>query len=56
MANGRGYTLLLDGKRIPVKAREEYLIPGMRHGGEVVAGTRTIHVFGGHRVDRERQA
>jgi hypothetical protein len=24
------------------------------HAGEVVAGTRTIHAFGGHRADRER--
>ena len=51
------YTLLIAGKRIPVKAGEEYLIPrGVCHGGEVVARTRTIHVFGGHRADRERHA
>jgi quercetin dioxygenase-like cupin family protein len=51
------YTLLIAGKRIHVKAGEEYLIAsGVPHGGEVVAGTRTIHVFGGHRADRERQA
>ena len=50
------YTLLIAGKHIPIKAGEEYLIPrGVRHGGEVLAGTRTIHVFGGHRADRERQ-
>jgi quercetin dioxygenase-like cupin family protein len=50
------YTLLIAGKRIPINAGEEYLIPrGVRHGGEVLAGTRTIHVFGGHRADRERQ-
>ena len=50
------YTLLIAGKRIPIKAGEEYLIPrGVRHGGEVLAGTRTIHAFGGHRADRERQ-
>jgi len=48
------YTLLIDGWRIPVKAGDEYLIPrGVAHSGEVVAGTRTIHAFGGHRVDRE---
>jgi quercetin dioxygenase-like cupin family protein len=47
------YTLLIDGKRIPVHAGEEYVIPrGILHGGEVVAGTRTIHAFGGHRADR----
>jgi quercetin dioxygenase-like cupin family protein len=49
------YTLIIDGKRIPVKAGEEYFIArGVVHSGEVLAGTRTIHVFGGHRADRER--
>jgi mannose-6-phosphate isomerase-like protein (cupin superfamily) len=48
------YTLLIDGKRISINAGEEYLIPrGVGHSGEVVAGTRTIHAFGGHRADRE---
>jgi mannose-6-phosphate isomerase-like protein (cupin superfamily) len=48
------YTLLIDGRRIPINAGEEYLIPrGVPHSGEVVAGTRTIHAFGGHRADRE---
>jgi quercetin dioxygenase-like cupin family protein len=47
------YTLIVDGERIPVKAGEEYLIlEGVRHSGEVLAGTRTIHAFGGHRADR----
>jgi len=47
------YTLIIRGKRIPVRAGEEYFIPrGAAHSGEVVAGTRTIHAFGGHRVDR----
>jgi mannose-6-phosphate isomerase-like protein (cupin superfamily) len=47
------YTLIIHGERIPVKAGEEYLIPrGVSHGGEVLAGTRTIHAFGGHRADR----
>jgi mannose-6-phosphate isomerase-like protein (cupin superfamily) len=51
------YTLIIDGKGIPVKAGEEYFIPrGVPHGGEVIAGTRTIHAFGGHRAKRiERQ-
>jgi mannose-6-phosphate isomerase-like protein (cupin superfamily) len=49
------YTLIMDGRRIPVRAGEEYFIPnGLWHGGETVAGTRTIHVFGGHRADRAR--
>jgi mannose-6-phosphate isomerase-like protein (cupin superfamily) len=48
------YTLVIHGKRIAVKAGEEYLIArGVRHSGEVAAGTRTIHAFGGHRADRE---
>jgi len=47
------YTLITGGRRIPVRAGEEYFIPrGVAHGGEVLAGTRTIHAFGGHRVDR----
>jgi len=47
------YTLIINGLRIPLKAGEEYLIPcGVRHSGEVLAGTRTIHAFGGHRADR----
>ena len=47
------YTLIIDGERIQVRAGEEYLIPrGVSHGGEVLAGTRTIHAFGGHRASR----
>ena len=47
------YTLILNVERIPVKAGEEFLIPrGVEHSGEVLAGTRTIHAFGGHRADR----
>jgi quercetin dioxygenase-like cupin family protein len=47
------YTLIVDGRRIALNAGDEYFIPrGVLHGGEVVAGTRTIHAFGGHRADR----
>jgi len=47
------YTLIIDGERISVKAGEEHFIPrGVVHSGEVLAGTRTIHAFGGHRADR----
>jgi mannose-6-phosphate isomerase-like protein (cupin superfamily) len=47
------YTLRIDGKRIPVRAGEEYFIPkGTWHEGEAVAGTRTIHAFGGRRAER----
>ncbi len=47
------YTLIIAGERIEVKAGQEYFIPhGVAHSGEVEAGTRTIHAFGGHRADR----
>jgi mannose-6-phosphate isomerase-like protein (cupin superfamily) len=47
------YTLVIEGRRIPVKAGEEYFIPrGVSHGGEALAGTRTIHAFGGRRAER----
>ena len=47
------YTLIIDGRRIPLKTGGEYVIArGVPHRGEVVAGTRTIHAFGGHRADR----
>jgi quercetin dioxygenase-like cupin family protein len=50
------YTLLIDNERVSVPAGEEYFIPrGVVHAGEVVAGTRTIHAFGGHRADRIRE-
>jgi hypothetical protein len=49
------YTLLIDGKRIPLRAGEEYVISrGVLQGGEVRTGTRTIHALGGHRADRVR--
>jgi quercetin dioxygenase-like cupin family protein len=47
------YTLIIDGERIALNARDEYLIAkGTRHSGEVAAGTRTIHCFGGPRAGR----
>jgi len=50
------YTMIIDGRRIPVRGGEEYLIPkGLVHGGEPVAGTRTIHAFGGRRADRMKR-
>lgn len=51
------YTLILDGHEVCVKAGQEYFIPrGTRIAGRATAGTRTIHVFGGHRADRCRVA
>ena len=50
------YTLLIEGTRIPLHAGQEYVIPrGVVHGGEVIAGTRTIHAFGGRRAGRISQ-
>lgn len=50
------YTLIIDTSKISLKAGDEYFIPrGVLHGGEVIAGTRTIHAFGGHRADRAAQ-
>jgi mannose-6-phosphate isomerase-like protein (cupin superfamily) len=50
------YTLVFGDKRVPIPAGGEYFIPkGTWHGGEVIAGTRTIHAFGGHRADRVRR-
>jgi len=47
------YTLVIEGARFPLKAGQEYVIPrGVLHGGEVLAGTRTIHAFGGQRAKR----
>ena len=47
------YTLIIDGRHIPLNAGSEYLIPrGVLQSGEVLAGTRTIHAFGGHRASR----
>ena len=46
-------TLIIDGGRIVLNDGDEYFIPRrVVHSGEVVAGTRTIHAFGGHRADR----
>jgi quercetin dioxygenase-like cupin family protein len=49
------YTLIIHGERIPLKAGEEFFIPrGTPHAGEVEAGTRTIHTFGGQRAGRAK--
>lgn len=47
------YTLLIRGERVALQAGDEYVIPkGVWHSGEVAAGTRTIHAFGGRRAER----
>lgn len=51
------YTLIIHGERISVRAGEEYFIArGVPHSGEVLAGTRTIHAFGGHRAERVKDS
>ena len=48
------YILTVGNDRIPLNAGDEYFIPkGTWHGGEVAAGTRTIHAFGGRRAERD---
>jgi mannose-6-phosphate isomerase-like protein (cupin superfamily) len=50
------YTVIVNGERTPVRAGEEHLMPrGVTHSGEFVAGTRTIHAFGGRRAERAAQ-
>ena len=50
------YTMLIQRQRINLKPGQEYFIPrGIPHGGEVVAGTRTIHAFEGMRAIRAQQ-
>jgi mannose-6-phosphate isomerase-like protein (cupin superfamily) len=47
------YVVVLDGKEVPVRAGQEYFIPkGTRIAGRVLAGTRTVHAFGGRRAER----
>jgi quercetin dioxygenase-like cupin family protein len=47
------YTLNIDGTVVEVRAGQECVIPrGSKISGSVVAGTRTIHMFGGRRAAR----
>jgi mannose-6-phosphate isomerase-like protein (cupin superfamily) len=47
------YTLILNSQKILLKPGYEYFIPmGTTHAGEFIAGTRTIHAFGGRRAER----
>jgi len=47
------YTLIIEGKRVTLKAGQEYLIKrGILHGGGATAGTRIIEAFGGKRAKR----
>ena len=47
------FTLIINGRRIVLNSGDEYLIHrGVHHAAEVMAGTRTIHAFGGRRAER----
>lgn len=47
------YTLIMGEGHISLRAGDEYFIPQETwHAGEVTAGIRTIHAFGGKRVIR----
>ena len=46
-------TAILEGRRVELTAGQELHVPrGTRQSMEVIAGTRTIHVFGGRRTER----
>lgn len=48
------YSLGIDGKRLKLRAGDEYYIPrGIPHDGAFTTGTRTFHAFGGKRADRK---
>jgi len=51
------YTINMHGEEFRVGIGQECVIPrGTKISGSVVAGTRTIHMFGGHRADRSAEA
>ncbi len=48
------YTLTIDGREVVLGPGQECVIAkGARIAGRVVAGTRTIHMFGGRRAARD---
>ena len=49
------YTMIIDGKETVNRRGDEFFIPKSTiHGGRVTAGTRTIHTFGGKRIQTSR--
>ena len=47
------YTVLISGKEIVLEPGDEYRIPkGTQHACKRIAGTRTIHAFGGKRIQK----
>ena len=47
------YTVYLEAREIVLKPGDELFIPkGTEQWGKCIAGTRTIHAFGGKRINR----
>jgi quercetin dioxygenase-like cupin family protein len=47
------YTAILNGKEFILNPGDELFIPkGTEQGGKCIAGTRTIHAFGGKRIHK----
>jgi mannose-6-phosphate isomerase-like protein (cupin superfamily) len=47
------YIVIINSIKYPINAGQEYFIQkGVPHAGEFIAGTRTIHCFGGQRVKK----
>jgi len=47
------YTVIIGGKETVLNIGDEFFIQkGTVHGGKCIAGTRTIHAFGGKRVQK----
>jgi mannose-6-phosphate isomerase-like protein (cupin superfamily) len=47
------YILIFENNKIELSKGDEYFIPkGMKHSGECIANTRTIHVFNGKRIEK----
>jgi quercetin dioxygenase-like cupin family protein len=50
------YILIVNGEKTSLTVGQEYFIPkGLNHTGEWIAGTRTLHAFGGARAQRKEQ-
>ncbi len=48
------YTAIINGEEIVLNPGDELFIPkGMLQGGRCIAGTRTIHCFGGKRIAKQ---
>jgi quercetin dioxygenase-like cupin family protein len=50
------YNVVIGNVKIPLTPGKEFFIPrGTIHGGESLSNTRTIHCFGGKRVERAKK-